>query len=91
MRRCGVQGRLPGFALTVAARLVRTVTPSQLHSEWAVQFRLVGKGLCGTVGLVSPDKDELHLEDTEALSLVYVAWFEGSCTWTGTRTPSMRR
>ena len=91
MRRCGVQGRLPGFALTVAARLVRTVTPSQLDSEWAVRPWPVGNGLCGTVGPMSPDKDEHTVKDTEVLSLVYVTWFEGRSSWTGTRTSTMLR
>ena len=79
-----MQGRLPGFALTVAARLVPTVTPSSLNSEWAVQFRLGGNGLRGTVGPTSPDKDEHSVKGTVALSLVYVAWFEGFGAWTGT-------
>ena len=79
-----MQGRLPGFALTVAARLVPTVTPSSLNSEWAVQFRLGGNGLRGTVGPMSPDKDERRVKGKVSFLLVCVAWFVGFGTWTGT-------
>ena len=71
-RRCRVQGHLHDLALTVAARSVRTVTLGPPDSELTVRPRLDGNGLCGTVGPMSPDKDEHSVKGTAALSLVYV-------------------
>ena len=89
MWEANLERRLPsGRALTAAACLVRTVIPSSLHSAFAVQPRLVGNGVCKTVGPVSPDKDEQEVKGF-ALSLVYVAWFEGRGIRTGTRTSSI--
>ena len=82
-RRCRVQGLLHGLALTVAARLARTVTLSSPDSERAVRLRPDGNGLCGTVGPMSPGKDEHSVKGTAALSLVYATWFGGSAPGPG--------